>query len=87
MRSATSGGYTFSMLDWKNSSAVERDPQKVSGSWVFRNTRVPVAALFLNLGNGARIDDFMQWFPGVTREQIEVVLTYAQKSLDNSQAA
>ena len=75
------------MLNWNNCSAVERDPQKVSGAWVFRKTRVPVSALFLNLENGARVDDFMQWFPGVTREQIEAVLEYAQKSLDNPQAA
>ena len=75
------------MLDWKNCPAVEQDPQKISGAWVFRGTRIPVAALFLNLESGARIDDFMQWFPGVTREQIEAVLEYAQKSLGNSEVA
>jgi uncharacterized protein (DUF433 family) len=46
------------MLDWNNCHAVERDPAKVSGTWVFKGTRVPVKALFENLESGARVDDF-----------------------------
>jgi uncharacterized protein (DUF433 family) len=42
---------------------------------------VPVSALFENLEDGARIDDFLEWFPGVTREQIEAVLRHAENSL------
>jgi uncharacterized protein (DUF433 family) len=61
-------------LDWPSCPAVERDPEKVSGSWVFRGTRVPVVALFENLEDGASIEDFLSWFPGVTREQVEAVL-------------
>ncbi len=64
------------MLNWLACPAVERDAEKVSGAWVFRNTRVPVAALFENLKDGASIDDFLAWFPGVTREQIIEVLEY-----------
>ena len=37
------------MSTWKTCPAVERDPEKVSGAWVFRGTRVPVSALFENL--------------------------------------
>ena len=69
------------MIDWSSCPAVERDPEKVSGSWVFRNTRVPVIALFENLGGGASIDDFLLWFPGVTKEQAEAVLEYTIQSL------
>jgi len=69
------------MLDWKDCAAVERTPGKVSGAWVFRGTRIPVKALFENLEDGARIDDFLQWFPGVTREQVEAVLAHAGQSL------
>ena len=69
------------MLDWSTCLAVERDPAKVSGAWVFCGTRVPVAALFENLEAGARIDDFLEWFPGVTKEQVEAVLEHAQNSL------
>jgi len=69
------------MLDWSQCPTVERVPGKVSGVWVFKGTRVPVKALFENLEEGARVDDFLAWFPGVTREQIEAVLEHAGRSL------
>lgn len=69
------------MIDWSKCPAVERDPDKVSGSWVFHNTRVPVAALFENLEGGASVDDFLLWFPGVSKEQVEAVLEYTIESL------
>ena len=69
------------MLDWSACPAVERDPDRVSGAWVFRGTRVPVKALFENLESGARIDDFLAWFPGVSREMAEAVLEHARRSL------
>ena len=72
------------MLDWNNCPAVERDPQKVSGAWVFKNTRVPVRALFENLEAGANANDFLAWFPGVEKQQVETVLEFAEKSLTTS---
>lgn len=69
------------MMDWSSCPVVERNPEKVSGSWLFRDTRVPVAALFENLEGGASIDDFLLWFQGVTREQVEAVLEYTIQSL------
>jgi uncharacterized protein (DUF433 family) len=69
------------MLEWSTCSAVEQDPEKVSGSWVFRGTRVPVVALFENLEGGASVEDFLSWFPGITREQVEAVLECAIESL------
>ena len=69
------------MLDWNQCPAVERVPGKVGGAWLFKGTRVPVRALFENLENGARVDDFLEWFPGVTREQMELVLRHAERSL------
>ena len=69
------------MLDWSQCPAVERSPERVSGAWVFRGTRVPVKALFENLESGARLDDFLNWFPGVSREQAEAVLEHAARSL------
>lgn len=60
---------------------VERVPGKVSGAWLFKSTRVPVKALFENLEDGGRVDDFLEWFPGVTREQVELVLRHAERSL------
>jgi uncharacterized protein (DUF433 family) len=69
------------MLDWSACPAVERDPQKVSGAWVFRGTRVPVSALFENLEGGATVDQFLQWFPGVARQQTDAVLEHAARSV------
>jgi uncharacterized protein (DUF433 family) len=69
------------MLDWSQCSVVERSPDRVSGAWVFRGTRVPVKALFENLESGARLDDFLDWFPGAAREQAEAVLDHAARSL------
>jgi uncharacterized protein (DUF433 family) len=69
------------MIDWSQCTAVERSPERVSGAWVFRGTRVPVRALFENLESGATVNDFVAWFPGVTREQAEAVLVHAQQSL------
>jgi uncharacterized protein (DUF433 family) len=69
------------MIDWSQCTAVERTPGKVSGAWIFKGTRVPVKALFVNLEDGARVEDFLEWFPGVTREQAEAVLRHAELSL------
>jgi uncharacterized protein (DUF433 family) len=69
------------MLDWSECSAVERTPERVSGAWVFKGTRVPVQALFANLEDGARLDEFLDWFPGVTHEQVGAVLRHAERSL------
>jgi uncharacterized protein (DUF433 family) len=68
------------MIDWSACEAVERDPERVSGAWVFRGTRVPVAALFENLEDGADVSDFVEWFPGVTLEQARAVLEHAARS-------
>ncbi len=57
-------------------NAIERDPAKVSGVWVFRDTRVPISALIENLKDGASIDQFLEWFPGVKREQVIAVLDH-----------
>ena len=69
------------MLDWQACPAVERVPDRVSGAWVFKGTRIPVRALFENLEEGASVGDFLKWFPGVTREQVVAVLAHAEHSL------
>ena len=70
-------------LDWSQCPAVESIPGKVSGAWVFRGTRMPVATVFENLEAGATIDDIMKWFD-VTREQVAVVLSFVVQSLEAS---
>jgi uncharacterized protein (DUF433 family) len=68
------------MTTWDDCNAVERDSANLSGAWVFRRTRVPVAALFENLKDGATIDEFLEWFPGVERSQVESVLEHEAAS-------
>lgn len=71
------------MIDWTTCHAVERHPDVVSGAWVFRGTRVPVAALFENLEDNASLEDFIDWFPGVGIELARAVLAHAaQGSLE-----
>lgn len=69
------------MSDWDSCTAVERSSDRLSGAWVFRKARVPVKALFENLEDGATVDQFLEWFPGVTREQALAVLEFADVSL------
>lgn len=70
------------MIDWTQCPAVERIPGKVSGAWLFKDTRVPVKALFENIEGGATVHEFLDWFPGVQRAQVDAVLDYAQRSLE-----
>lgn len=72
----------MAVLDWSQCSAVERVPGKVSGAWVVRGTRMPVSAIFENLEAGANIDDILQWFDGLNREQIKAIIDFAARSLE-----
>ena len=69
-------------LDWSQCSAVESVPGKLSGAWVLKGTRMPVSAIFENLEAGANIDDIMDWFDGLNREQVKSVIEFAARSLD-----
>ena len=68
-------------LDWSQCPVVETIPGKVSGAWVFRGTRTPVAVVFENLEDGMTIDEVMAQFP-VSRDQVKAVLEFAARSLD-----
>jgi uncharacterized protein (DUF433 family) len=59
---------------------VESVPGKVSGAWVFKDTRMPAATVFENLEAGLTVEEVMEEF-AVTREQINAVLDFAAKSL------
>jgi uncharacterized protein (DUF433 family) len=75
------GGRSMATLDWSQCPAVESIPGKVSGAWVFKGTRTPVAVVFENLEDGMTIDEVMEQFP-VSREQVQAVLEFAARSLD-----
>ena len=68
-------------MNWQYCLSVEKRPEIQSGEYVFRGTRVPVRALFQNLEDGASVEEFLQWFPGVTRSHAEEVLKFAEQSL------
>lgn len=68
------------MIDWSSCPYVERDPERVSGAWVFRGTRVPVASLFENLEADASVQQYVEWFPGVALSQVRGVLEHAARS-------
>jgi uncharacterized protein (DUF433 family) len=67
-------------LDWSQCPAVESIPGKVSGAWVFKGTRTPVAVIFENLEDGMTIDEVVEQFP-VSRDQVKAVLQFAARSL------
>ena len=69
-------------LDWSQCPAVESVPEKVSGTWVFLGTRMPVSVVFENLEDGVTIDELVKLYDGLTREQVIAVLDFAAKSLD-----
>ena len=73
------------MLDWSSCPAVERDPRRLGGTWVFGGTRVPVSALFENLEDGVQVAQFVELFLGVTVDQARAVLDHAAKSLTVSE--
>ena len=69
------------MLEWNSCAAVERSPERVSGAWVFKGTRIPVRAPLRTLQQVRVSMIFSSGFPGVTREEVLAVLAHAERSL------
>ncbi len=69
------------MTDWSKCPAVEKIPGKVSGAWLFTDTRLPVYALFENLESGATVEEFMEWFQPVDEWKVRAVLQHVADSL------
>jgi uncharacterized protein (DUF433 family) len=67
-------------LDWSQCPAVESIPGKVSGAWVFKDTRTPVSIVFENLQDGMTIEELMEQYP-LTPEQIAAALEFAARSV------
>jgi uncharacterized protein (DUF433 family) len=68
-------------LDWSQCPAVESVPGKVGGAWVFRGTRMPVAAVFESLEDGLTIGEIVEMFDGLTPDHVKAVLDFAAQSL------
>jgi uncharacterized protein (DUF433 family) len=60
---------------------VDVDPEILGGTLVFAGTRVPIEALWGNLAEGATLDEFLDWFPTVEREQAEAILRFGYRTL------
>ena len=69
------------MTNWSKCPAVESVPGRVSGNWVFKETRLPVYALFENLAEGATIHDFIEWFDGAEESEVKAVLEHVVQDL------
>lgn len=83
--SKTSGG-RMGALDWSQCRAVESVPGRLNGAWVFRDTRMPVSAIFENLEDGATVDEITEWYR-VSKEQILAVLEFAAPASSSPQDA
>lgn len=67
-------------LDWSKCSAVESDPGKMGGPWVFKGTRMPVQTVFENFEAGLSVEQITEVFD-VTPEEVKAVLHFAAESL------
>jgi uncharacterized protein (DUF433 family) len=72
---------TQTTINWAQCPALESEPEKLSGAWVFRGTRVPVSAILKNLKN-LSVNEVVEEYPSVTREQIQTVLDFVARSAD-----
>jgi uncharacterized protein (DUF433 family) len=73
-------------MTWELCKAVDRSPGKVGGGWCFAGTRLPVLSLFEHIDKGATVDEFVEWFPEVSRKQVHEVLEFAKVSLERPAA-
>jgi uncharacterized protein (DUF433 family) len=62
---------------------VESVAGKASGAWVFRGTRIPVAAVFENLEDGLTVNEIVEMFDALKQEQVKAVLDFAAQSLSS----
>jgi uncharacterized protein (DUF433 family) len=71
----------MAQLDWSNCPVVESVPGRLSGAWVFKDSRMPVSAVFENLEAGANIEEIAEWFH-LWQSRIVTVLEFVARSLD-----
>src|SRR5271167_4505723 len=67
-------------LVWSQCPVVESVPGRLNGAWVFRDTRMPVSAVFENLEAGATVDQITEWFD-IAKDQVIEVLEFAARSV------
>jgi uncharacterized protein (DUF433 family) len=73
-------------LNWSQCEAVESVPDKVSGAWVFRGTRIPVSVVFENLEDGLTLREIVALYDGLTLARVQAVIDFARRSLETPAA-
>ena len=71
-------------VDWSRCPVVESVPGKMSGAWVLKGTRMPVLAILENIESGASLDDILEWFDGLDRDQVGAAIAFAKQSLERA---
>jgi uncharacterized protein (DUF433 family) len=71
---------------WPSDLPIWTDPERLGGTPCFLNTRVPVNALFVNLEDGVGLDEFLEAFEGVKRDDALAVLEHARKLITGEAA-
>ena len=69
------------LLPEKKSPLIWINPGRMSGTPCFYKTRLPINSLFDNLEDGVSLDEWLDAFPDITREQAQAVLEYAKRSM------
>jgi uncharacterized protein (DUF433 family) len=72
---------TGGMITMMKIEQIVQDPEILSGTPVFRGTRVPMRSLFDYLEGGDTLDEFLRQFPSVQREQAIALLDLAREAL------
>lgn len=67
--------------DWSDCPVVERISGKVSGAWIFTESRLPLWALYSELAGGTTIEEFVDWYGGVEEWMVSAVLTHEAEAL------
>ena len=78
------GSFTIkaqTLVDWAQCPVLESVPDKVSGAWVFRGTRVPVSAVLKNLKD-LSVHEVVEEFPSIIEAQVRQVLEFLARSAD-----
>lgn len=60
---------------------IEINPKAMMGKPVIKGTRIPVELILRKLGEGATVEDLLDGYPSLSREDIQAALTYASKTL------
>lgn len=68
-------------VDWSKCPGLERDPERMSGAWCFKGTRITVASVFENLASGSDVNEYVEQFPETGHERVNQILKFLAERL------